>query len=247
MKRKPDIAKIIVCALVITAAVAAVSAATVFGARGYMMYRDAVGERSLEQRIEDVRSKENFTSYDELPQFYIDAVICTEDKRFETHNGIDPIAIARAAAIDLLTRSFVEGGSTITQQVAKNLLFDGEKRLERKAAEVFAAFALERCCTKDEIFELYVNIICFGSGYYCVYDAAEGYFGCAPAELNRYESAMLAGLPQAPSVYSPDSNLELAQRRTAAVLQRMVACDKITEQQALQIIDEGSDALAQAA
>ncbi|MCI8893244.1 MAG: transglycosylase domain-containing protein [Lachnospiraceae bacterium] len=214
----------------------AVSVAGFFGVKGYQMYQEAVAERPISEIVENIRSQEGFTAYDELPQIYIDAVIAAEDKRFESHWGIDFLAIARAAWKDLITLSFKEGGSTITQQIAKNQLFTQEKRIERKAAEVFAAFALEKECSKKELFEMYVNSIYFGSGYYGIHDAAQGYFGKTPQELTDYECVLLAGLPNAPSVYSLNNSMELATRRMAVVLERMVKCDKLTAREAEELL-----------
>lgn len=202
-----------------------------YGVQGYEMYRDAVKETSIEERVEEIRSADGFTTYGELPPFYIEATTSVEDHRFATHCGIDLIAIARAAWTDIKAMSFVEGGSTITQQLAKNMLFTQEKRIQRKAAEIFAAFGLEARYTKEEIFELYVNTAYFGSGYYGVGEAARGYFGKAPEELTDYEAAMLAGIPNAPSVYSPDVNEELASQRTKQVLDSMVRHKIITQKE----------------
>lgn len=209
-----------------------------FGVKGYMMYRDAVSETPVAEIVNTVRSRENFTTYDELPSIYIDAVISAEDKRFEYHFGIDPLAIGRAAWTNIKALSFKEGGSTITQQIAKNLLFTQEKRFDRKFAEVFAAFALEKEYSKEELFELYVNTIYFGSGYYGIYDAAQGYFGKTPSELTDYEAVMLAGIPNAPSAYSPDNHMDLATKRMSVVLERMTDCKKITGQEAEAILRE---------
>lgn len=202
-----------------------------FGIKGYAVYRGAVSEASLGERIEAVRGGEHFTRFSDLSDFYINAVISVEDHRFEEHFGIDLIAIGRAAWADLKARSWVEGGSTITQQVSKNLLFTQEKKIERKVAECFAALALESAYSKSEIFELYVNTAYFGSGYYGIYDAAMGYFGKPPAKLSDYEAAMLAGLPNAPSAYSPDTNMELAAKRVSQVLQSMVTNELLTQEE----------------
>lgn len=175
----------------------------------------------------------------DLPEIYIDAVISVEDKRFEEHHGVDYLAICRAAWNNLRTFSFAEGGSTITQQLMKNEYFTQEKKLERKFAEIFAAWEIEKQYSKEDIFELYVNTIYFGSGYYGIYDAAEGYFGKEPSELNEYEAIMLAGLPNAPSAYSPDTSPELAKQRMSQVLIRMVECEVIDQ-------DEADSLLAQA-
>ena len=102
------------------------------------MYRDAIDQVPITEKVESIRSREGFTTYEELPQIYKDAVISVEDHRFLSHNGIDIIAIGRALLNDIRTMSLAEGGSTITQQLMKNLYFTQEKKLERKFAEVFA-------------------------------------------------------------------------------------------------------------
>ncbi len=206
-----------------------------FGVKGYRMYQDAISQTSIEERVEEIRAMENFTAFSEMSDFYIDAVISVEDHRFMSHPGIDPIAVVRAAWTDIREMSFVEGGSTITQQLAKNMLFTQEKKMERKAAEVFAAYDMEKNYTKEELFELYVNTANFGSGYEGVYAASMGYFGKLPAEVTDYEAAMLAGVPNAPSMYSPDISQELAARRIDVVLQSMVRHHVITREEAEQI------------
>ena len=203
-----------------------------FSIKGYDMYRDAISQQPLSARVEEIRDMPHFTPYSELPDFYRKAVLSIEDHRFKKHGGIDPIAICRALWRDLKTRSLAEGGSTITQQVAKNMLFTQDKKIERKAAEVFAALALESDYNKDEIFELYVNTAYFGSGYYGIYAAAMGYFHKQPFALSDYEAAMLAGLPNAPSAYSPDTDMELARKRTFQVLQSMVKNNLLTQEEA---------------
>ena len=211
-------------------------AGAVFAVKGYMLYSSTVKETPISAKVEEIRNKDNYTKYGQLPQFYIDAVISVEDHRFEKHFGIDLIAICRAAWNDIRSMSFAEGGSTITQHLAKNIYYTQEKKVERKVAEMFTAFALERSYEKQEIFELYVNTIYFGSGYYGIYDAAMGYFRKVPSQLNDYECAMLAGLPNAPSNYSPKTDPELANQRLKQVLKRMVECKKITQSQADSII-----------
>ena len=153
---------------------AAVLVAGVLGVKGYCLYKESIEQTPLKQRIEAIQSDEHFIKYQDLPQTYIDAVISVEDHRFYQHHGLDFIAIGRAVLYNIKEGSFAQGGSTITQQVAKNLLFTQEKKLERKAAEVFAVWDLESHYSKEEIFELYVNTIYFGSGYYGIYDAAMG-------------------------------------------------------------------------
>lgn len=204
--------------------------------KGYNLYREAIEKTPILDVVESIRSKEDFTSIDKLPQDYINAVIAVEDRRFYTHNGIDIISIGRAIITDIKEMAFVEGGSTITQQVAKNNLFTQEKKATRKIAEIFAAIDLEECCNKDEIFELYVNTSYFGDGYYSVKEATKGYFDKEPQEMDLYECTLLAGIPNAPSVYAPTKNPELAKQRQAQVIDKMVDNDYLTQEEADKIL-----------
>ncbi len=192
--------------------------------KGYNYYKEALEGKSLEEMALEIRSIDNYTTIDDLPEMYKNAVISVEDKRFYDHNGIDLIAIARALYHDIKAGSFIEGGSTITQQLAKNQYFSQEKDITRKIAEVFMAFDIEKTFTKDEILELYVNSIYFGDGYYCVADASEGYFHKPPKEMNDDEATLLAGVPNAPSVYAPTVNPELARERQKQVILQMIDC-----------------------
>ena len=198
---------------------------------GYGLYKNAVQEVSLEEKVNEIRSQESFTSLEDMPETYVQAVVSVEDHRFYDHFGLDLIAIGRAVVNDLKAGRYVEGGSTITQQLAKNLYFSQEKTMNRKAAEVFLALELEQKYTKDEILELYVNSIYFGDGYYSVGEASEGYFGKPASEMNDYECTLLAGVPNAPSKYAPSKNLALADKRQQKVISRMEACGYITEEE----------------
>lgn len=206
---------------------------------GYRMYRDAVGETSLEDKVSAIRGKEEYTTFDQLPEIYVHAVLSVEDHRFYSHSGIDPIAITRAMINDIRAGAFVEGASTVTQQLAKNMYFTQEKKLERKVAEVFLAFDIEKSYSKSEIFELYVNTIYFGNGYYCVRDASQGYFGKEPGDMSDYESTLLAGVPNAPSRYAPTVSQELASQRQEQVVARMVKCGYFTAERALETLASG--------
>lgn len=215
---------------------AAVAVCCLVGAGGYQMYRAALAQQSLQDRVAGIRAQPGYTPLDQLPQLYLDAVVAVEDRRFYQHAGIDPIAIVRAAVHDLSTGTLDQGGSTITQQVAKNLFFTQEKQFVRKAAEVFMAFALEDSYSKDDILELYVNTIYFGDGYYGIHDAAQGYFGQPPAALTPYQSTLLAGIPNAPSVYSLTARPDLAAQRQQYVLRQMVRNGYLTQAQADAIV-----------
>ena len=208
------------------------------GVQGWRLYRATAAQKPIASLYDEISSRPGFASCDQLPQTYIDAVISVEDSRFERHHGIDPAAIVRALWADLRTRSLAEGGSTLTQQLAKNELFTQDKHLARKAAEMLAAFDLEKTYSKQQIFEMYANTIYFGSGYYGIAEAAEGYFGKEPAQLTDAEAVFLAGLPNAPSVYA--ANGELARRRALVVVERMERAKKLTHTQALELRDEVS-------
>lgn len=206
------------------------------GVDGWRLYRNAVEQTGIEQAVEQVRAQEGCTPLNQLPTLYPQAVVAVEDRRFYDHNGVDPIAIARAVWVNLRTGSLAEGGSTLTQQLAKNLYFTQEKKFTRKVAEVFTAWDLERRYTKDEILELYINSIYYGEGYYGIYSASRGYFGKDPAEMTDYECTLLAGVPNAPSVYAPTVNPDLAAQRQRQVVDSLVDMGCITEQQAQEIL-----------
>ena len=209
---------------------------SVMAVLGYRMYRDALREQSLEGKVAEVQADPSYTALADLPEIYLDAVVAVEDHRFEQHCGIGIIAIARAAWNNIKSWSLREGGSTITQQLAKNLYFTQERSFIRKAAEMFMAFRLERTYSKDEILELYVNSIYFGDGYYCVRDASEGYFGKEPGEMTDDEATLLAGIPNAPSVYSLTANPDLAEQRQQYVLQQMVKYGYLSEEEAKAVL-----------
>ena len=205
---------------------------------GYTMYKEAIENEPLEEKIAEIRSKESYTEFSELPQMYVNAVISVEDKRFFKHGGIDIIAIGRATINDIKAMSYVEGGSTITQQLAKNMYFTQEKIMERKIAEVFMAWEIEANYSKEDIFELYVNSIYFGDGYYTVKEACEGYFNKEVSEMTDYECIMLAGIPNAPSVYAPTVNPELAKQRQRQVMDKMIENGYLTEEEANEILKQ---------
>jgi len=218
--------------------IAAVCAAGYFAALGYMMYSSAVNDESIEERIEKIKEREDYTELSEIPEIFRDAIIAVEDSRFYRHSGIDLISLARALVTNVKNNEFSQGGSTITQQFAKNLLFSHRQSLSRKMGEFFATYYIEKHYSKDEILELYLNIIYYGDGYYNIYDASMGYFGVEPAEMTPYQATMLAGIPNAPSVYAPTKNPELAQKRQDKVLERMVETKVLTQEEKETILEE---------
>jgi len=168
-------------------------------------------------------------SLDRVPNHLIQAFISGEDARYFHHKGLDYIAILRALLKNIFSGEVVQGGSTITQQVVKSLLLSPERSFSRKIREAILAFKIEKYLSKDEILFLYFNQIYLGHGAYGVAAAAEDYFGKAVEELTLAESALLAGLPQAPSKNSPYNHSEQAKRRQVYVLHRMVEAGFISD------------------
>ncbi|MGB7889183.1 MAG: transglycosylase domain-containing protein, partial [Xanthobacteraceae bacterium] len=166
----------------------------------------------------------------ELPPYVPNAFIAIEDRRFYSHFGIDPLGIFRAIVRDILRRGASQGGSTLTQQLAKNLFLTQQRTLSRKAQEAVLALWLEHKYSKKQILELYLNRVYFGAGAYGVEGAAQRYFGKSARKLTLAEAAMLGGLVQSPSRLAPNHNPEGAERRAAVVLndmleQKMISAD----------------------
>ena len=183
-----------------------------------------VGEFYLERRT--------VVPVEKIPKKLIYAFVAAEDANFYQHGGIDYLGIIRAAFKNFISFSKKEGASTITQQVAKSMLLTPEKKYSRKLKEAILASRMERALTKDEILYIYLNQIYMGAGAYGVQLAAETYFGKDVEQLNLAEMAMLAGLPKAPSLYSPIKHLERARQRQAYVLERMVKEGYVTQAEA---------------
>ena len=200
---------------------------------GYSTYASALKQKPLVDRVTEVTSKENFVKFSKMSDIYRNAVVAVEDHRFYDHGPVDFIAICRAFYTNIKNKELQEGGSTITQQVAKNIVFSQEQSWTRKLGEIFAAYDLEKNYTKNQIFEIYVNTAYFGDGFYGIYDASHGYYDKDPKDLNLDESSMLAGVPNAPSLYSPNVNLTLAKKRQAHVIKKMQEYGYITQEQAL--------------
>jgi membrane peptidoglycan carboxypeptidase len=176
-----------------------------------------------EDLIEQISSKiPNYTKLDELPEDLKNAVVAVEDRRFYKHHGFDIKAIGRAFITNIKERQVKQGGSTITQQLAKNLFLSNERKFNRKLKELVLAVELENKYTKDEILEMYLNVIYYGSGAYGIQNASLTYFDKNVWNLSLEECAMLAGLPQAPSAYNPKKYFRRAKKRQETVLDIMV-------------------------
>lgn len=202
---------------------------------GHSYYSKSLKEKPLITRVDEIANQENFVKFEDMSSYYRNAVISVEDHRFYDHGPIDFIAIGRAVFTNIKNWEFREGGITITQQVAKNLIFSQERSWLRKTGEFFAAYDLEKNYSKKQIFELYVNTAYFGDGYYGIYEASYGYYNKSPKDLNLDESSMLAGVPNAPSVYAPTVNPNLAKKRQYHVLNKMLEYGYITKDEALSI------------
>lgn len=206
--------------------------------KGYNKYVFAIQECPIESAISELQAKEHYTTYDDVPEIYYKALVAVEDRRFYKHKGFDIIGTARAVYNDIRAWELLEGGSTISQQLAKNLYFPQDNTLERKIAEIFMAVDIEKHYDKQQVLEFYVNGIYYGSGYYCIYDAAEGYFQKKPIDMTDNECTLLAGIPNAPSVYSLDVRPDLAKQRQEKVVECMVEVKYITEDEGNRILNE---------
>jgi len=191
------------------------------GTRVFDENDELITEFHVERRI--------FVPLAQVPKALKDAILATEDARFYSHFGVDPMGVARAVYQNFRHGRIVEGGSTITQQLAKVLFLTPDKSLDRKLKEAVLAVELERRYSKDRILEMYLNQIYFGHGAFGVEAAARTYFGKGVGELTLGECALLAGLPKAPSTYSPFDRAEAARRRRGTVLARMVDVGSVKE------------------
>src|SRR5712692_7429570 len=197
--------------------------------KAYDASDELITEFHVERRV--------FVPLPQVPKPLKDAVIATEDARFYSHHGVDPTGVARAIYQNFRRGRIVEGGSTITQQLAKVLFLTPDKSLERKLKEAVLALELERRYSKDRILEMYLNQIYFGHGAFGVEAAARTFFGKSVSELSLPEATLLAGLPKAPSTYSPFEHPEAAKRRRATVLARMVDVGALAPPQAKKASD----------
>ncbi|SDZ19384.1 penicillin-binding protein 1A [Evansella caseinilytica] len=185
------------------------------------------------KRIYDIYSDENriYLEYDDIPKKVIDALVAAEDQSFFTHKGFDMSGIARAFLINMNSGSIQQGGSTITQQLIRNLYLTHEKTYERKVAELIYAYQFEQKLSKEKIIELYVNAIYFHNGVYGIEAASQYYFSKPAAELSIAEAAFLCAVPNNPQLYDPLKKLEQTNKRKEWILSKMLETNKITEAQ----------------
>lgn len=184
-------------------------------------------------KVIDLISKEmrEEVALDEMPVYVKDAFVAIEDRRFYKHPGLDPIRLGKATLVNLSQGRAAQGGSTITQQLAKNAFLTNEKKLMRKVKEALIAIEIEKRYSKDEILEKYINEIYFGSGFYGIETASQSIFGKSSSKLSLPEAALLAGIPNRPSYYNPRKNLENAVKRSQLVLLQMRRQELIGEKE----------------
>lgn len=189
---------------------------------GYLEYRQVLKQMPLEMKIAEIQKDEHYIEIEEISQYLKDATVSTEDKRFYEHDGIDPIAYGRILYVLVTSGQLSGGGSTITQQLAKNMYFTFQPSIIRKFAELFMTVRIESTIEKDEILELYLNIINYGDNNMGIYDASMNYFNKLPDELSFDEATLLAGIPQSPANYQLSNHEEEARIRQKAVINTLI-------------------------
>lgn len=192
----------------------------------------------IEKTVNSIRERNTYVKKENIDKLYLKAVVAAEDRRYYSHGAVDIMGFSRAMYNNIISLKLKEGGSSITQQLSKNIFLDQKTELERKIKELFYAIELEKRYSKDDILELYVNTSYFGAGYYGIGPATKGYYDKTPEKLNLNEIAFLAGVPNAPSVYNPYEHYELALQRRNIVLRKMVYNGDITQEEALSVYNE---------
>ena len=207
----------------------------VFSSFTYVKAKHLDNTKISELSIEDAVKQYTYNKYltfDEIDEDFVNAVISVEDKRFFDRKGYDFIALIRAIYNNIIFREFIEGGSTITEQIAKNLYLERTARnLEEKLCEIMIMYDLEEKYSKEELFALYANMNYYGDGYWGLKNAARGYYKAQANDLSLAKAAILAGIPNAPSAYQLSTGYELAKNRQEKVLTTMVNNNIISEQE----------------
>ena len=213
-----------------------------FGFAGLAVYFSHISpiaqrlQRAAEQKIR--ADHIHPLTFQQIPKTFRQAIIATEDRHFYWDPGIDPEGMIRAAFVDLRQGGFVQGGSTITQQLVDNTLLGKQKTLHRKILQAIYAIGIYDTVSKSEVLTLYTNLIYYGDGAYGLYNAAETYFGKPPSKLNGNQLTLLAGLPNSPHLFNPERALKLARERQDVVVESLVDTHKISNAKAAQILKE---------
>lgn len=204
---------------------------TLFIGVGYVNYVKAINDVSIEEKIKSIRDDKDYVTYDNISKDLLQATVSIEDRRFYDHNGVDYRSLGRALINNICAGEIVGGGSTITQQLAKNIYFTYQPSYIRKVSEIFMAYDLEKELSKKEILELYVNVINYGDNHMGIKEAAQGYFHKEPKDLTLDEATLLAGLPQSPANYQLSNHKPEALIRQKLVLQAMLRDGHINQKQ----------------
>lgn len=200
----------------------------------YNKAQTLIKEEPISEKVEVYTSKDNYVAYEDINTYFVDAVVATEDKRFFTRKGFDWIALSRAIVVNVVSGELREGGSTISQQIAKNLYFQGKKRgIQEKIEEVFIMLKLEEEYSKEDLFALYASMNYYGDGYYGLSEASLGYYREDQSRLTLAKAAMLAGIPNAPSLLQLSTGYDAAKARQEKVLYRMLEEGYITQKEYL--------------
>lgn len=195
------------------------------GASGVITANKLLTEKPFETVIEEIRSNEWYVPIDQINKTFLDAIVSVEDNCFYDHNGINIKSILRAVKTNLEKKEFAEGGSTISQQLVKNMYLSQKKTITRKIQEAIITIQLEKKYSKEEILELYVNIIYYGNNSYGIGQAANKFYGKTPLDIDFNEATWLAGMPQAPSIYSKEEYIDRGKERQAQVINAMIKFD----------------------
>ena len=196
---------------------------------GYLQYKNAVQAVSIEEKVAMIQAADDYVTLDEVSIYLKEATVAIEDRRFYDHHGVDFVAWLRIFKDLIFTQSITGGGSTISQQLAKNMYFGYEPSLIRKFSELFVVHELEKNYDKDTLLELYINIINYGDNYIGINQASQGYYGIAPKDLNLDQASTLAGIPQSPAYLQLSNQSMKTIVRQQAVLEAMVREGMINE------------------
>lgn len=209
-----------------------------YGYTEYEKIYKQIDNNLIEEKVDEIRNREDYTKLTDIDKKYLDAVIAAEDNRFYSHGAIDQISITRAIIDNFSSKKIVSGGSTITQQFVKNTYLTQEQNLKRKYLEAILSIELEKRYSKDEILELYVNSIFFGQGMFGIKQACKGYFNITPKKMTLNQAAYLAGVPNAPSKYNTKQDYTVAKKRRDIVLEKMVRYNKINSKEAKEVMEK---------
>lgn len=205
---------------------------------GFIRYQSLISDKPLHEVISSIKEDPDYIPLEHVDKEFLNALIAVEDPTFYEHHGVVLSNIMEAVFTNLKEQDLVMGGSTITQQLSKNIYLDQKKTFQRKIAELFFVHDIEQQCSKDEILELYINVIYYGDGYYGIKQAVEGYFNTTPDQLTMAQATILAGLPQAPAVYQLSDGMTLAKKRQRIVLEAMQDMHMINETQSNKIYNQ---------